>query len=102
MEGDAMRRLFGFLTALFLLSGLVGCQHTCGVCDCDCCSGTCCCTCAGYGYRSACGVSYGPMPKAEQVGMPKPDDKKDGDKKDTEKKEEKTDKKETDKLPPEE
>jgi hypothetical protein len=30
-----MRRLFTLLTALGLASTLLGCHHTCGICDCD-------------------------------------------------------------------
>jgi hypothetical protein len=40
-----MRRVFAAMTGLFLLASMLGCCHTCGVCDCAPyapCAGGCC------------------------------------------------------------
>ncbi len=40
-----MRRLLTSLTGLVLLGSVLGCSHTCGVCDCTAytpCAGSCC------------------------------------------------------------
>jgi hypothetical protein len=40
-----MRHLLTALTGMFLLGSLIGCTHTCGICDCGTytpCAGACC------------------------------------------------------------
>ncbi len=61
-----MRRLFATLSALSLLAIGVGCNHTCGVCDCDPAGYSCGCTCPGMGYKA----HHEAMPIAPVAGMP--------------------------------
>ena len=67
-----MRRLFASLSALAFFGALVGCNHTCGVCDCDPCNHSCCCSCAGMGYHSASGAYYAPAQAPQAVEMTPP------------------------------